>query len=58
MHDGVLQSLAFIHRRGDEIGGEAAKLAAIAAEQERSLRRFVSGTGAPDASPTRRPAWR
>ncbi len=50
VHDGVLQSLAFIHRRGEEIGGESAQLAVIAAEQERSLRRFVSGTGAPDAA--------
>lgn len=47
VHDGVLQSLAYIHRRGDEIGGETAELAVLAAEQERSLRRFVSGTGAP-----------
>jgi len=50
VHDGVLQSLAYIHRRGDEIGGEAVELSVIAAEQERSLRRFVSGTGAPDAA--------
>ena len=50
VHDGVLQSLAYIHRRGDEIGGDAAELSIIAAEQERSLRRFVSGTGAPDAA--------
>ncbi len=49
VHDGVLQSLAYIHRRGEEIGGESAELSVIAAEQERSLRRFVSGTGAPDA---------
>lgn len=48
VHDGVLQSLAYINRRGDEIGGEAAELSVLAAEQERSLRRFVSGTGAPD----------
>ena len=26
MHDGVLQSLAFIHRRGCDLGGEAARL--------------------------------
>lgn len=48
VHDGVLQTLAYIHRRGDEIGGEAAELSVLAAEQERSLRRFVSGTGAPE----------
>ena len=47
VHDGVLQSLAFIHRRGSELGGEAAQLATLAADQERALRRFVSGAGAP-----------
>jgi signal transduction histidine kinase len=51
VHDGVLQSLAFIHRRGDEIGGETAELSVIAAEQERSLRRFVAGTGGPETDP-------
>ncbi len=52
VHDGVLQSLAYIHRRGEELGGETAELAVLAAEQERSLRRFVSGTGAPDLPAT------
>lgn len=42
VHDGVLQTLAFIHRRGGEIGGEGAELGALAAEQERTLRRLVS----------------
>jgi len=50
VHDGVLQSLAFIHRRGAEIGGEAGDLALLAAEQERTLRRFVSGAGAPSSA--------
>ncbi|QIM20712.1 histidine kinase [Phycicoccus sp. HDW14] len=50
VHDGVLQSLAFIHRRGAELGGEADELATIAADQERALRRFVSGAGAPGGS--------
>ncbi|MEO6021068.1 MAG: DUF5931 domain-containing protein [Knoellia sp.] len=45
VHDGVLQTLAFIHRRGDEIGGEAAELGGLAAEQERTLRRLVSQEG-------------
>jgi signal transduction histidine kinase len=51
VHDGVLQSLAYIHRRGLELGGEGAELADLAAEQERTLRRFVSGVGAPPAAP-------
>lgn len=42
VHDGVLQALAYIHRRGSEIGGESAELAGLAAEQERSLRDLVS----------------
>ncbi|MGL5818384.1 MAG: MacS family sensor histidine kinase [Phycicoccus sp.] len=49
VHDGVLQSLAYIHRRGNELAGPAAELAGLAADQERALRRFVSGTGAPGA---------
>jgi signal transduction histidine kinase len=47
VHDGVLQSLAYIHRRGAELGPAGIELAELAAEQERTLRRFVSGTGAP-----------
>ncbi|HHU09950.1 MAG TPA: histidine kinase [Intrasporangiaceae bacterium] len=47
VHDGVLQALAFIHRRGTEIGGESAELADLAAEQERSLRELVSRSRAP-----------
>jgi len=42
VHDGVLQTLAFVHRRGEEIGGEAAELGGLAAQQERTLRRLVS----------------
>ncbi len=46
VHDGVLQTLAYVHRRGEEIGGPTAELASLAAEQERSLRRFVRGVAA------------
>jgi len=46
VHDGVLQTLAYVHRRGEEIGGPTAELAALAAEQERSLRRLVSDVAA------------
>ncbi len=51
VHDGVLQTLAYVHRRGIELGGEAEELATLAADQERALRRFVSGTGAPGDVP-------
>jgi signal transduction histidine kinase len=49
VHDGVLQSLAYNHRRGPELGAEGRELSDLAAEQERTLRRFVSGAGAPGA---------
>lgn len=42
VHDGVLQSLAYINRRGREIGGASVELADLAAEQERSLRTLVT----------------
>ena len=51
VHDGVLQSLAYIHRRGADLGPGGVELADLAAEQERTLRRFVSGAGAPGAAP-------
>ena len=42
VHDGAIQVLALVSRRGREIGGETAKLAELAGEQERALRRLVS----------------
>lgn len=47
VHDGVLQTLAFISRRGGEIGGPADELARMAGAQERSLRALVSQTADP-----------
>ena len=44
VHDGVLQTLAFINRRAIDIGGETAALGAMAGEQERILRTLVSQT--------------
>lgn len=44
VHDGVIQVLALVTRRGREIGGAAAELAELAGEQERALRRLVSST--------------
>jgi signal transduction histidine kinase len=42
IHDGTLQTLALIHRRGERAGGEAAELAALAAEQETALRALIA----------------
>lgn len=46
VHDGVLQTLAFINRRGGQLGGEAAELGGMAAEQERRLRALVTAADA------------
>jgi signal transduction histidine kinase len=45
VHDGTIQVLALVARRGREIGGATAELAELAGEQERSLRRWVSASG-------------
>lgn len=42
VHDGVLQILSYIKRRGHEIGGPATELAERAGEQEIALRRLIS----------------
>jgi signal transduction histidine kinase len=49
VHDGAIQVLALVSRRGREIGGETAKLAELASEQERALRRLVSSSDAESA---------
>ncbi|RFS85883.1 sensor histidine kinase [Actinomadura spongiicola] len=46
IHDSVLQVLAMVRRRGDELGGAAADLGRLAGEQEAALRALI-GT-APD----------
>ncbi|MFJ7148143.1 MacS family sensor histidine kinase [Streptomyces sp. NPDC100445] len=43
IHDGVLQVLAMVKRRGTALGGEAADLGRLAGEQEVALRTLVSG---------------
>ena len=53
IHDSVLQVLALVSRRGQELGGEAAELGRLAAEQESALRALVSRpaiTGPPGSS--------
>lgn len=42
VHDGAIQVLALVARRGREIGGSTAELAELAGQQERALRRLVS----------------
>ncbi|MBA2948594.1 MacS family sensor histidine kinase [Streptomyces himalayensis] len=43
IHDGVLQVLAMVQRRGSALGGEAAELGRMAGEQEAALRALVAG---------------
>ncbi|MFD6417443.1 MacS family sensor histidine kinase [Streptomyces sp. NPDC060194] len=43
IHDGVLQVLAMVQRRGTALGGEAAELGRMAGEQEIALRTLVAG---------------
>ncbi|WP_433563738.1 MacS family sensor histidine kinase [Nocardia sp. CA-151230] len=45
VHDGVLQVLSYIKRRGNEIGGPTAELAQRAGEQEVALRVLLSEQG-------------
>ncbi|MGH3360210.1 MAG: MacS family sensor histidine kinase, partial [Nocardioidaceae bacterium] len=51
VHDGVLQVLAMVQRRGAEAGGEFGHLARLAGEQESALRSLVR-TGRRSAGPT------
>jgi len=43
VHDGVLQVLALVQRRGGELGGDASELGRLAGEQERELRALIRG---------------
>jgi len=42
IHDGVLQVLALLRRRGAELGGDVPELARLATEQEAALRALIS----------------
>ncbi len=42
VHDGVLQALSYIHRRGGELGGPAHELGDLAAAQEQRLRDLIA----------------
>jgi signal transduction histidine kinase len=50
IHDGVLQVLAHVRRRGAELGGPAAELGELAGEQEVALRTLINA-GPPARQP-------
>ncbi len=51
VHDGVLQVLGFLRRRGGELGGDADELGRLAGEQEFALRALLTtGPAAVDAT--------
>jgi signal transduction histidine kinase len=47
VHDGVLQVLGLLRRRGAELGGDAGELGALAGEQEYALRTLLTTGPAP-----------
>jgi signal transduction histidine kinase len=47
VHDGVLQVLGYVRRRGAELGGAAAELGTLAGEQEVALRTMLTTGPAP-----------
>ena len=49
VHDGVLQVLAYVRRRGAEIGGPTLELSTLAGEQEVALRELISEQAVPVA---------
>lgn len=54
IHDGVLQVLGLVHRRGVAAGGEWAELAAEAAAQEAALRALITSQALPPTQPGQR----
>ncbi|MFJ3923764.1 MacS family sensor histidine kinase [Streptomyces sp. NPDC090022] len=56
IHDGVLQVLAMVQRRGAELGGEAAEIGRMAGEQEVALRTLVSSGLVPPSRVSSTPA--
>lgn len=48
VHDGVLQALALVQRRGPDLGPEGADLARLAGEQEQALRALIRQQDAVD----------
>ena len=55
IHDGVLQVLALVQRRGPELGGEAAELARLADEQQVAVRALIAPSAAQGPASIRGP---
>lgn len=51
VHDGVLQVLSLVQRRGPELGSDGAELARLAGEQEQALRSLIREQDAVEATP-------
>jgi signal transduction histidine kinase len=51
VHDGVLQALAMVQRRGPELGSDGIQLARLAGEQEQALRTLIRQQDAAEAAP-------
>ncbi len=51
VHDGVLQVLALVQRRGPDLGPDGAELGRLAGEQEHALRALIRQQDAVDATP-------
>jgi signal transduction histidine kinase len=52
VHDGVLQVLSLVQRRGLELGGDFGRLGALAGEQETQLRSLIRQQDAVEANPS------
>ena len=57
VHDGVLQVLALVQRRGPELGPEGAELGRLAGEQEPALRALIRQQDAVDADARAWSTW-
>jgi signal transduction histidine kinase len=56
IHDGVLQVLALVERRGADAGGEAAELGRLAGEQQAALRALIGSRRVPVQADGEQPA--
>ena len=58
IHDGVLQVLALVQREGQDLGGHAGELAALAGQQEVALRSLLASEATKAGQPAQPPTAR